>query len=124
VPCCVGQRAASAVSATLHRYDVLVEWTAASSRPGTTLTGYRVVEQPGGATHYVGTAATATTFSALADGRHFFEVTAIYSGGMAVAATRSNTVSPPHCHRGHHKHKPHDPHDWHTPASGRAGARF
>jgi hypothetical protein len=88
-PCraALGNGAASAVSATLHRHDALVEWTAASSR-------------------------------------HFFEVTAIYSGGVTVAATPSNTVSPPHRHRGHRHHKPHHPHDGHTPASGRAGARF
>ena len=131
-PCraALGNGAASAVSATLHHHDAAVEWTAASPRPGTTLTGYRVVEQPDGATHDVGTAATATTFSALADGRHFFEVTAIYAGGVTVAATPSNTVSLPHRHRGDHHHKPHHPdgghhpHDGHTPASCRAGARF
>jgi uncharacterized protein len=126
----LGNGAASAVGATLHRHDALVTWTAAIPRPGTTLTGYHVVEQPDGATHDVRTAATATTFSALAGGAHFFEVTAIYTGGVGVAATPSNTVSLPRRHgeddphAPHHPHGRHHPHDRHTPASSRAGARF
>ena len=93
-------------------------------RPGTTLTGYRVVEQPGGATHDLGTAATATAFSALADGPHLFEVYAVYSGGVSVAGTPSTTVSLPPRQRELHHHRPHHPHDRHTPARYRAGARF
>ncbi len=120
----LGNGAASAVSATTSRHDALVKWTAASPRPGTTLTGYQVVEQPGGVTHDVGAAATETSFVALADGRHSFEVSAIYTGGVRVAATPSNTVwlSPHHRHR--HRHRRHHSHSSHDPDSCRAGARF
>ena len=127
--------AASAVSATSHRHDALVKWTAAIARPGTALTGYHVVDQPGGATHDVDAAATETTFTALTDGPHAFEVHAVYTGGVSVRATPSNTVwlrhhHRGHHHRGHHQHGPHRPHRGHhsrhahSPASCRAGARF
>jgi hypothetical protein len=89
-----------------------------------------VVERPGGATHDVGATASETTFAALTRGRHFFEVTALYTGGVRVTATPSNTVSvlqpryEHHHHRSHHGHGRYHSHDRHTPEACRAGARF
>ncbi|HYL52091.1 MAG TPA: CocE/NonD family hydrolase C-terminal non-catalytic domain-containing protein, partial [Acidimicrobiia bacterium] len=123
----LGNGAPSAVSATAHRHDVLVQWKAAIARPGTTLTGYRVVERAGGATHDVGATTTETTFTALRNGPHSFEVYAMYTGAAVVAATPSNTVLLPQRHRGRHRQRPDDEYSSHEvqgSASWRPGARF
>jgi hypothetical protein len=104
-----------------------VQWQAAIPRPGTTLSGYRVVERAGGATHEVGATTTETTFTALRNGPHSFEVYAMYTGGAVVAATPSNTVLLPQRHRGrHHQRSDDDSSSFDAPgsASWRPGARF
>jgi hypothetical protein len=118
----------SAVSATPQRHDTLLRWTPGTPRAGDTLGWYHIVEQPGGVIHDIaGASATHTTFTALADGPHSFDVHAIYVSGGDVASTPSNTVTLPNGRPEHKPHRPHRPHRLHTPdvpASGRAGTRF
>jgi len=123
----LGNGAASAVSATARRHDATVHWQAAIPRPGTMLTGYRVVERAGGATHDVGATTTETTFTALRNGPYSFEVYAMYTGGAVVPATPSNTVLLPQRHRGrHHRRSDDEFSSFDVPgsASWRPGARF
>ncbi len=119
-----GNGGASAASAIPQRHDALVRWTPAAPRNGDTVAGYLIVERPSGLAHLVDSHTSSTTFTALADGAHSFDVIAAYVGRLTVASTPSNTVTLPKGRPPHRHHKPHTSHHPHTPARSGAEARF
>lgn len=111
----VGSGEPTHVAAGVTNRRVTVVWTAPVLRPGTTLTGYHVVDVQDGNAIDTPAGTTHVTFDQVPRGSHYYAVTAVYATGERVSATSSNAVAVPRRVH-HHRHG----HSWPIWWPGRA----